>query len=249
MQFDNRPGASGAIGLAQFVNSSKGDPNALLIGGMAMLGGVIQTRSAVTLSQVTPLARLASEHEVILVAANGPSTLKELLDTFKANPAGVSWGGGSTGNVLVRLIAKELGVEPVKVSYAAFKGRGEVVPAILGRRVTAGVVGLSDFARRMKSADVRALAISSPRTSAGIPSLKEQGVNVQLANWYGVFAAPGITKAQRDEFIRAIETATRSKEWQESLKENDREPSLLSGEAYGAFLEAENKRLADVLSP
>jgi len=72
-------------------------------------------------------------------------------------------------------------------------------------------------------------------------------VNVELANWRGVFAAPGITKAQRDELIAAVEKATKSKEWQESLKKNDWDNFWLSGDAYAQYVDQENKRLGDIL--
>jgi putative tricarboxylic transport membrane protein len=251
VQYDNKGGAAGTIGLAQFVNSAKGDPSALMMGGMVMVGGIIQNKSAVNLSQVTPVARLTSEYEVIVVPANGPKTLKELLDKFKKDPGSVSWGGGSAGgtdHILAGLIAKEVGVEPAKVNYVPFKGGGEAVSAIIGGHVTAGISGLSEFAQHIKSGKMRALAVSSPKAMEGIPSLKEQGVNVELANWRGVFAAPGITKAQRDELIAAVEKATKSKEWQESLKKNDWDGYWLSGDAYGAYIDAENKRLGDILA-
>src|ERR1044071_8109147 len=70
VQFDNKGGAAGTIGLAQFVNASKGDPNAVMVGGMVMVGGIILNKSPVNLSQVTPIARLTSEWEVIVVPAN-----------------------------------------------------------------------------------------------------------------------------------------------------------------------------------
>ena len=60
VQFENKGGAAGAIGLAQFVNA-KGDPNAVMIGGMVMVGGTYLQKSPVTLAQVTPIARLTSE--------------------------------------------------------------------------------------------------------------------------------------------------------------------------------------------
>jgi putative tricarboxylic transport membrane protein len=250
IQYDNKGGAAGTIGLAQFVNSAKGDPNALMMGGMVMVGGIIQNKSAVNLSQVTPVARITSEYEVIVVPANGPKTLKELIDKFKANPGSVSWGGGSAGgtdHILAGLIAKEVGVAPSKVNYVPFKGGGESVAAIIGGHVTAGVSGLSEYAQHIKSGKMRALAVSSPKAMEGIPSLKEQGVNVELANWRGVFAAPGITKAQRDELIAAVEKATKSKEWQESLKKNDWDNYWLAGDAYGKYIDEENKRLGGIL--
>jgi putative tricarboxylic transport membrane protein len=250
IQYDNKGGAAGTIGLAQFVNSAKGDPNALMMGGMVMVGGIIQNKSAVNLSQVTPVARLTSEYEVIVVPASGPKTLKELLDKFKADPGSVSWGGGSAGgtdHILAGLIAKDVGIAPSKVNYVPFKGGGEAVSAIIGGHVTAGVSGLSEFAQHIKSGKMRALAVSSAKSMEGIPSLKEQGVNVELANWRGVFAAPGITKAQRDDLVKAVEAATKTKEWQESLKKNDWDAYWLAGDAYGTYLDAENKRLGEIL--
>ena len=70
VQFENKGGAAGAIGLAQFVNAAKGDPNAVMIGGMVMVGGTYLQKSPVTLAQVTPIARLTSEWEVIVVPAS-----------------------------------------------------------------------------------------------------------------------------------------------------------------------------------
>ena len=250
VQYDNKGGAAGTIGLAQFVNSAKGDPGALLMGGMVMVGGIIQNKSAVNLSQVTPIARLTSEWEVIVVPANGPKTLKELLEKFKANPGSVSWGGGSAGgtdHILAGLVAKAIGVEPFRVNYVPFKGGGEAVAAIIGGHVTAGISGLSEFAPHIKTGKMRALAVSSPKAIEGIPSLKEQGVAVELSNWRGIFAAPGITKAQRDELVRAVEKAVKSPSWQESLKKHDWDDFWLGGDAYGKYVEEENKRLGEIL--
>jgi putative tricarboxylic transport membrane protein len=250
VSYDNKGGAAGTIGLAQFVNASKGDPNATIMGGMVMVGGIIQNKSAVNLSQVTPIARLTSEWEVIVVPANGPKTLKELLDKFKANPGSVSWGGGSAGgtdHILAGLIAKAVGVEPGKVNYVPFKGGGEAVAAIIGGHVTAGVSGLSEFAQHVKSGKMRALAVSSPKAIDGIPSLKEQGVDVELSNWRGLWAAPGISPAQRDELVKAVERAVKSPSWQESLKKQDWADFYLAGDAFGKYVDEENKRLGGIL--
>ena len=251
VQYDNKGGAAGTIGLAQFVAASRGDPNALLMGGMVMVGGIIQNKSAVNLSQVTPVARLTSEWEVIVVPANGPKTLKELLDKLKADPGSVSWGGGSAGgtdHILAGMVAKAVGVPPSRVNYVPFKGGGEAVAAIIGGHVTAGVSGLSEFAQHIKSGRMRALAVSSPRAIDGIASLKEQGIDVELSNWRGVFAPPGISRAQRDAMIAAVEKGVKSPAWQEALKRHDWADFWLAGDAYGAYVEEENRRLAGILA-
>jgi len=251
IQYDNKGGAAGAIGIAQFVNSAKGDPNALMMGGMVMVGGLITNKSPVTIDQVTPVARLTSEYEVIVVPASGPKTLKELLDKFKANPGSVSWGGGSAGgtdHILAGLIAKAIGVDATKVNYVPFKGGGEAVSAIIGGHVTAGISGLSEFAQHIKSGKMRALAVSSAKAMEGIPSLKEQGVNVELANWRGIFGAPGITPAQRDELVKVVEKAVKSKEWQDALKRQDWEDFYLPGDKYKDYIASENTRIGEILA-
>ena len=251
VQFDNKGGAAGTIGLAQFVNSSKGDPNAVMIGGMVMVGGIILNKSPVHLSQVTPIARLTSEWEVIVVPANSPhKTMGDLVKALKENPGKVSWGGGSAGgtdHILVGLIAKEVGVDPAKINYLPFKGGGEAIAAILGGHVTAGVSGLGEFAEQIKAGKMRALAQSSPQKLEGIPSLKEQGINVELGNWRGIFGAPGISTAQRDALVKLVRSATETPAWKSTLEKLGWEPWFLAGDDYKKFLEDDTKRVASII--
>ena len=251
VQFDNKGGAAGTIGLAQFVNSAKGDPNALIMGGMVMVGGIALQKSPVNLTMVTPVARLTSEYLVVVVPASSPhKTMADLVNAFKADPGKVSWHGGSAGgsdHILAGLIAKAVGVDPAKINYVAAKGGGDQVANIVGGHVTAGIAGLGEFSEHIKSGRMRALAVSAPAKTDGIPSLKEQGIDVVLGNWRGVFGAPGITPAQRDALIAAVKTATESPSWQESLKKYGWEPVFLAGDAYKAFVDEETKRITGIL--
>src|SRR5262249_49109337 len=138
------------IGLAQFVNSSKGDPHALLVGGMVMVGGIVLNKSPVDLSMVTPIARLTNEYDVVVVPANSPhKSMADLMKAYKAEPGKVSWNGGSAGgtdHILAGLIVKAAGGDPAKLNYIASKGGGDQVANIVGGHVTVGVAGLGEFA-------------------------------------------------------------------------------------------------------
>lgn len=70
--YDNKGGAAGALGLAQFVNGSKGDPNALMVMGAVMLGGLITGKPPVSLSSATPIARLSSEFNALCCPPTPP---------------------------------------------------------------------------------------------------------------------------------------------------------------------------------
>src|ERR687898_1724540 len=251
VQFENKGGAGGTIGLAQFINSSKGDPNALLIGGMVMIGAIYLENAPVNLSMVTPVARLTGEYEMIVVPAKSPhKTMGDLVKTFKANPGGVSWGGGSAGgtdHILVGLIAKAAGVDPTKINYVPFKGGGEAIAAIVGGHVTAGVSGIGEFAEHVKGGRMRALAVSAPSRTEGIHSLKEQAIDVELANWRGVFGAPGITMAQRDGLIKIVRGATESAAWKTTLEKLGWSPIFLSGDEYKKFIDEDTKRIGSII--
>ena len=251
VQFDNKGGAAGTIGLAQFVNSSKGDPNALMVGGMVMIGGIHLTDSPVNLTMVTPVARLTSEYEVVVVPANSPiKTMAELVKAFKADPGKVSWGGGSAGgtdHILIGLIAKATGADSTKINYVPFKGGGEAVAAIVGGHVTAGVSGLGEFSEQIKGGRLRALAISSPHREEGIPTLKEQGIDVEIGNWRGVFGAPGISAAQRDALVKLVKSATETPAWKATLEKLGWSGVFLGGDEYKTFLDEDTKRIATII--
>ena len=252
VQFENKGGAAGTIGLAQFVNSAKGDPNALMMGGMVMVGGIELQKSPVNLTMVTPIARLTSEYLVVVVPAASPhKSMADLIAAFKADPGKVSWHGGSAGgsdHILAGLIARAAGVDPAKVNYVAAKGGGDQVANIVGGHVMAGIAGLGEFAEHIKGGRMRALAVSAPGKLDGIPALKEQGLDVVLGNWRGVFAAPGITTAQRDALVAAVKTATDSPAWKESLAKYGWDPVFIAGDAYKTFVDEDTKRIAAILA-
>jgi putative tricarboxylic transport membrane protein len=251
IQFENKGGAAGTIGLAQFVNASKGDPNAMLIGGMVMVGGIVMNKSPVDLTMVTPVARLTSEYLVVVVPANSPhKTMGDLVKAFKAEPGKVSWNGGSAGgsdHILAGLIAKAAGGDPSKVNYVASKGGGDQIANIAGGHVTAGIAGLGEFAEHIKGGRMRGLAVSSPAKLEGIPSLKEQGIDVVLGNWRGVFGAPAITAAQRDALVNAVKAATETASWKETCAKLGWDSVFLPGDQYKAFLEEDTKRITGIL--
>lgn len=251
VQFENKGGAGGTIGLAQFVNAAKGDPNALIIGGMVMVGGIYLNDSPVNLSMVTPIARLTGEYEVIVVPTDSPhKSMADLVKALKANPGSVSWGGGSAGgtdHILVGLIAKAVGVDPAKINYVAFKGGGEAISAIVGGHVTAGVSGIGEFAEQIKGGRMRALAVSAPKKEEGIPTLKEQKIDVELANWRGIFGAPGITNQQRDALVKLVKAATESAAWKETLEKLGWSPIFLGGDDYKKFIDEDTKRIAGII--
>jgi putative tricarboxylic transport membrane protein len=251
VQYENKGGAGGTIGLAQFVNASKGDPNALIVTGAVMVGAIVQNKPPVTLANATPIARLTTEYNVFVVPTASPlKTFKDVVDMLKKDPGSVKWGGGSRGSVdhiSVAMIAKEVGVDPAKINYVPFQGGGEASAAILGGHVTVGTSGYSEMQQFIKSGKMRALAVTAPAKigSDPAPTLKEQGINVEIGNWRGVYGAPGITPEQRKALTDAVMKTTAHKAWTDALAANNWTPAPLSGDEFAKFMDADHKRIEE----
>jgi putative tricarboxylic transport membrane protein len=243
--YDNKGGAAGAIGLAQFVNAAKGDGNAMLVMGAVMLGGIITGKPPVSPTQATPLARLTSEYNVFVVPANSPlKTMGDVVAQMKSNIGSVKFGGGSRGStehIAAAMLARELGLDASKINYVPFRGGGEATAAILGGNVTVGGSGYSEFQQYIESGKMRPIAVTSEARLKGIaiPTMKEQGYNVVLGNWRGVYGGPGLSPAQRKALEEMIVKATKSKAWAEALEKNNWTPALLVGKPFEDFVDTE----------
>lgn len=245
VQVTNVPGAGGTIGLAQFVNQAKGDPESLIVGGYVMVGAILTNNSPVDLTMVTPIARLTGEQEAIVVPASSDiGTIADLVAKLKADPGAVSWGGGSAGGVdhiTAGLIAKAAGVDPTKVNYIAFSGGGEALAAILGGQVTVGISGMGEFESQIQAGTLRLLAVSGEERLEGVdaPTLKEAGLDVAIENWRMVAAAPGLSEEQKAAVAADIDKLAASEAWKQELATRGWDDRYLAGPAFEEQLAAD----------
>ncbi|MBL8586406.1 MAG: tripartite tricarboxylate transporter substrate binding protein [Bradyrhizobiaceae bacterium] len=254
VQVYNVTGAGGSVGIAQFVTTSKGDPHQLMVNGLVMVGALLANRSPVTLDQTTPIARLTAEALVIVVPASSSiKNAQELAAAVKADVAKVTWAGGSAGGVdhiTAALFVEKAGGDPSKVNYIPFSGGGESLAAVLGGKVTAGISGWGEYEGQIKAGKLRAIGVTSAQRLPGndTPTLREQGVDLVIANWRSVVAPPGITPEQRADLIALIERMAKSSAWLDLLKQKGWEDDLLAGDAFAAFLREEQTRVKAVLT-
>lgn len=243
--YENKGGAAGIIGLAQYANATKGDGNSLMVMGAVMLGGIITGKPPVSLDKVTPIARLTSEYNVFVVPANSAlKTMKDVVEQLKKDPGSVKWGGGSRGStehIAAAMLAREVGVDAAKINYVPFRGGGEAVAAILGGNVTVGGSGYSEFQQYIETGKMRPIAVTSGKRLKGIniPTMIEQGYNIEIGNWRGVYAPAGLSAAQRKDLTDMVLKATKSKSWAESLEKNNWTSAWMANPAFDDFVDSE----------
>jgi putative tricarboxylic transport membrane protein len=250
---ENVPGAGGTVGLAQLVDQEKGKGNVLMVNGLVMLGAILTNKSPVNLGMTTPIARLTGEYEVVVVNAASPiKTLADLSAAIKADAGKVAMAGGSAGgtdHILAGLIVKASGGDVSKLNYVPFSGGGEALAAILGGHVTAGISGYSEWAGQIASGELRVLGLSAAEKQAGIdaPTLKEQGVDVVLANWRAVVAPPGIDDASKQALLAAVDATVKSDAWKAVLAEKKWTDLYLAGDDFAKLIDAENAATTEIL--
>jgi putative tricarboxylic transport membrane protein len=252
-QVVNVPGAGGVIGLARVVNSHEGDGNVLMLTGLIMMGAILTNDSPVTLAQTTPIARLLGEYEVLVVPeGSAHETLADFVAAWKRDPGALAIAGGSAGgtdHMLAGLLAKAVGVDVKKVNYLPHSGGGETLSALLGSHVAAGINGYGELIPFIEAGRLKPLAISSEERIPGLdmPTFKEQGVDVSLANWRGVAAPPGITDGERSNLVALLDRMHASEAWEDALEQNHWVDLYLTGSEYEEFLKQEDARVTAVL--
>ena len=252
-QVTNVPGAGGVIGLARVVNRNAGDPNLLMVTGLIMMGAILTNDSPVTLEQVTPIARLLGEYDLLVVPSDAPyQTLEEFVSAWKLDPGALAIAGGSAGgtdHMLTGLLAREAGIDVKLINYLPHSGGGEALASLLGGHVAAGMNGYAELAPFIEARQLRPLAISSEERVGGvdIPTFREQGLDVAMANWRAVAAPPGITDGQRADLVTLLDRMHASNEWKTALAQNNWIDLYLTGVEYEEFLIQEDARAVAVL--
>ncbi|MFI6298147.1 Bug family tripartite tricarboxylate transporter substrate binding protein [Nonomuraea sp. NPDC050790] len=249
----NVPGAGGTIGLAQLAGE-KGNGNLLMTMGLVMVGAIEQNKSKVTLSDTTPIAKLTEEYEIIVVPAESKlKTVADLVAAWKADPKTVSIAGGSAGgtdHILAGLMAKAAGVDPKQINYVANSGGGEALNLLLGNKATIGISGVGEFAEQVKAGKLRALAVSSPQRLPDLdaPTIKEGGLDVEIANWRGMVAPGGLNDADKKALTDLVTKMHASQAWKDAVAKNGWIDSFQTGEQFASYLNAEQTRVKSIIA-
>jgi putative tricarboxylic transport membrane protein len=250
----NVPGASGTVALAQ-VAPQTAKEGLWMASGLAMMTGVVTNSSDVTLDEVTPLARLMGEYELIVVpAASEFQTLEDLLTAIEEDPKSVPIAGGSAGSadhLFLGLLAQERGITPSDLNYVPFSGGGEATTALLGNQVAAGIAGTGEFQEQIASGNLRPLLVSSlepVESVADAPTLTDEGLeDLEFYNWRSITAPADLPQETVDQYVATLDALHESETWQQTVTENAWEDVYISGEEFASWIEEENTRVTEVL--
>ncbi len=251
---ENRSGAGGMTGV-EIAAKAPPDGYAFALGttGAITIGpAVAQYRNFHPVRDLAPISQAINVQVPIVVPGNSPyRTLQELLAAARAQPGRLTFGSsgaGSMPHLVAELITQAAGVQMVHVPY---RGGGPLGLAVLAGEVDMGLSDFNVFLEASRAGRMRILAVGTPQRMAlipDVPTLAEQGVpGIETNNWHGLVTAAAVPAPILDRLNAAAAAALRDPEVVRALSEQGIEPVGNSRAEFGALIQRETTRWAEVV--
>ena len=254
MRVENVQGGSGAKAMTTLVKR-KGDDHVLA--GMTSVwvaAPLISPDVKVSYKDMTPIALLGLDPNLVVVRADSPfKTMKDLLEFAKANPNKVKQAGASvtsTPNFDRLAIAEATGAT---WDYVAFASGGEAITAVLGGHVNLVIGQPADMGGHLSAGALRALASFSESRLAGypnVPTLRELGITARVGRGTvrGIVAPPDMPAVAVQYWEDVLRKLTKTEGYQQFSATIELFPKFLTGKEFKQFLDDETESLTKSLA-
>jgi len=250
----NRVGGGGQVAWT-FLSQHTGDAHYLQIATPTVVTGPITGQTRLTFADFTPLALLGSQYIALAVSAGSPiASGRDLIERLKRDPYALSLGINSAGSalhIMAGMLVRAAGGDPKKAKIPVFQG-GELMTAGIGGHVDCIVTVASNIQAHAEAGKLRVLGVAAPKRLSGplasVPTWKEQGVDILVPNWTGVFGPKALTPPQIAFWERIISAAVASADWKAFIDTNQWESEYLNSEDYTRYLRAEDVKLRVALT-
>lgn len=246
---ENRPGASGMIGV-EHVARSHSDGHTLVMDAAGISMNPSVTRAPYDpMVDLSPVAEVSRMPFVLGVTpASGLLTAQDWVAAARRAPGTMSVAiTGTSGRLAAEVVRQAAALDLLFVPY---RGAGPATTAVMSGESTSIVTDLASLSQHIAGGRIRALGIASPARSAilpDVPTLAEQGLAVQVEQWFAIFA-PGRTPAPVVERLNAaIRSVLERPDVAQRLATLGAVPSRLEVPAFTRFFHAEVARWREVV--
>jgi len=246
----NKVGGGGAVA-TNYVAERKDDHILFPIPSTTFVGVFLKAKVQATRQDFVPLAMLGEDVQVFAVQEKSPyKTLKDFVASAKEKPKKVisAFGSvGGTGHLIAFMFAQKAGIE---LTYLSHKSGNDAVISLLGGRGDLCTENPSEMIQHVRAKKLRLIAIGSAERHPAlpdVPTLKEQGFDVDMASGRGFVAFKGISPKAVNYWGAIFKKVYENEAYQNYLKENMMRLIFLSGPEFGKVLEKKHAQLLVVL--
>ncbi len=222
---DNRPGASGTLGLELAARTAP-DGYTLAFGqggNMVVLPHTMKKVPYDPLKDFAPVALVATNYLAIVVHPSVPfRSVRELIDYARKNPGRLSVGTNGEGG-FPHLAFEDLRLQAnFKYLHVPYKGSAQIASELMGGQIDAAIDGFTGLAPHVKSGRLRLLAFTNPTRIGTFPDIgvvTEAVPGYESRGWFGFIAPAGIARDIVGTLNRTINDALQMPDVRDPLQQ------------------------------
>ena len=252
----NKPGGGQAIAFS-YLGTHASNPHFLGLASSSWLTTVAAGRGTVTPRDLTPIVKFLDEYQVYFVRADSPiKTARDIVDRLKKDPGSLSFGfstaAGNPLHISIATLARQAGAEPAKVKAVVFNSGTDTALQVAGGHLDVGVQSPGSAMQLAQAGKIRIIAVAAPKRHPGelanVPTLREQGIDVDANVFYTIFGPKGLDAAQTAYWDQAITRIMQSDEIRKDVERNYWTIGIIGHRDLPAFLERENENYRRALT-
>lgn len=252
MPIENHPGAASAVWTAQMAERHSGADDQVSITSLIVMTNHARGLSDYNFDDLTMIARLISEYFVVVASANSEyKDLASAVDAVVANPGAVPVAAALDDQIPFALLVEAAGGDPSKINFIAYEGGGEQSAALLSGDIDVAVAGVSEFLPLIESGELTALTVIGEERLEGLPDVPtavEQGYDVDLSNWRGIYGPPDMPDYAVEYWEDALQEAVESESWAEAAQKNQWVTTFMVGDELDTFLTETDQQVTEALA-
>jgi tripartite-type tricarboxylate transporter receptor subunit TctC len=219
---DNKGGAAGSVGV-RVVASAKPDGQTLFyaVGTNVIINPWVQKGMIDTIASLAPICQTTAYQYVLAINPKVPAnSAAELVALAKKDPEKLTYsssGVGGNNHLAGALFADAAGI---KLTHVPYKGTGPALADVISGVITMNFSSLPPAVGQVKAGNLKALAVTGEKrikSLPDVPTLKEQGIDVVVNGWHGLFAPAKTPDAILDKIEKDTKRAMKDPKWEEAL--------------------------------
>lgn len=244
---DNRPGASGVIGLELTARATPDGYNLMVISATHVIYSAVNKTSFDLFKDFAPISQLTAANYVLVVTPPlSPQTVRELIAFAKKNPGKLNYASSGVGS-LQHLATEFLGaIEGVEFTHVPYKGVGAAIPDLVSGRIQMTMSSITSMNPHIRAKRLRPLAVTGRERSPvlpGVPTMIEAGIkDFVVTQWIGVIAPAGAPQRVTERLYQEFSKALKQPDVATRLARDGTDAIGSSPKAFAAFMRSESAK-------
>jgi tripartite-type tricarboxylate transporter receptor subunit TctC len=246
---ENKPGASGTIGWG-LAAKGPGDGSVLTItsSALAINPATMKRQPFDVLKDLSGVAGVAQSPLILVAHSQFPvQSARELRAFLQRDPAKATFAAGDSAGMLAA--TQLLGALAARAPIVNYKGTGPAMTDVAGGHVALSVTSIASVLPFIRGGQVKALGLlSGSRLKAlpDVPTLVEQGIDVEFLHWLAVHVSSHVPRPVIDRLAADVQRVVNSPSFEARLDGIQSVPLNLGPRELDAFVATLVKRMASL---